>query len=209
MFQDRFDAARQLVAKLQDYKNNTNVVVLAIPRGGLELGSVLAKELHVPLDVVLVKKIGFPLNPEYAIGAVGLTHEIINHGVEMNLSLVDYIKQEIPRLRELLKERAKQYHGEKKPISLHGKTVIIVDDGVATGSTLMAALAIIKQEEPAKIVVALPVGPRDTITKLQGQADEVVCVLVPQEFRGVGQFYRNFDQVEDAVAIKLFKDAQQ
>lgn len=208
MFEDRFDAARQLVQKLQQYKNNPNVIVIAIPRGGLELGSVLAKELQVPLDVIFTKKIGYPGNPEYAIGAVSLTHEIINHDFAEKPEFKNYIAEEIKKVRKLLQERAVIYRGNKPPINLTNKIVIVVDDGVATGSTLMATLLLIKEEKPQKIVVALPVAPKDTLEVLKEYTDEVICLEVPHMFFAVGQVYKKFNQVSDEEAIKLLREVQ-
>lgn len=208
-FKDRFDAARQLVPKLQHYADKPNTIIIAIPRGGLQLGSVLSHDLNLPLDIMLVKKIGYPGNSEYAIGAASLTHEVVNEEYAHNARFKEHIAQEIKSIRALLKERSELYRANRSACSLKDKTVIVVDDGVATGATLLASIELIKQEKPAKIVVALPVCPAGTLDILQQHVDEVVCLLVPRVFYGVGQFYEDFEQVDDKQAIYLLHKAKQ
>lgn len=206
MFEDRYDAAMQLVPKLKKYANQPNTIVLAVPRGGLQLGSVLARELHLPLDIILSKKIGYPGNPEYAIGAASLDSVIISPeftGPEFK----DYIQQETNKIRTLLQTRAAVYRAGMPPQDFVGKTVIVVDDGVATGSTLRATLELLAHAKTHKIVVALPVAPPTALTKISAQADEVVCLVAPEVFFGVGQFYHNFAQVDDTEAIELLHEA--
>lgn len=208
MFKDRFDAAHQLAHYLKQYANNPQALILAIPRGGLELGYVLARELHLPLDIILTKKIGYPGNPEYAIGAVSLHHVYVDPEFT-HPEFAEYIVEQSVNIRALLQERAKLYYKDKKPRSLANKIVIVVDDGVATGSTLLATIELIRQENPHKIIIALPVAPREAFAKLQRAADEVVCLQVPELFFSVGQFYQKFNQVEDQEAIRLFHEANQ
>lgn len=209
MFKDRFDAAYQLAQQLQPYAHNPEVIILAIPRGGIELGYVLARELHCPLDIILSKKIGYPGNPEYAIGAVSLKHIYVDPEFEHSPAFKHHIAEQATEIRALLQERATLYYKDKKPHSLTNKIVIVIDDGVATGSTLLATLQLIKEEKPSKIIVALPVAPRQALAKLERVADEVVCLQVPQLFFSVGQFYKNFNQVEDQEAIRLFHEVNQ
>lgn len=206
MFKDRFDAAEQLLPLLQNYKDQANTVVLAIPRGGLELGYVLARGLNVPLDVIFTKKIGMPGNPEYAIGAVSDLHVFLNSNFNIP-ELQDYIAHEVDSIRQIIQERIKKYRYSMPPFTIENKTVIVVDDGVATGSTLLATLALIKAYKPKKIVVALPVSSREAYTKIQKEADEVVCISAPASFMSVGQFYEHFDQVSDEEAIRLLHEA--
>lgn len=208
MFKDRFDAGYQLAARLKKYDKKADVIILAIPRGGLEVGSVLARELHAPLDVVLTKKIGFPGQPEYAIGAVSVSHVYLSPEFENDPYLKEYIAGETIRIRQLLEDRSKYYHENRNPVSIKNKIVIVVDDGVATGSTLLASLALIKQEKPKKIIVALPVSPAETLENIKQQVDEVVCLEVPIQFFGVGQVYHNFKQVADEEALRLLQEAQ-
>jgi predicted phosphoribosyltransferase len=207
-FSDRFTAAKELVEKLQKYKDDKNTVILAIPRGGLQIGYVLAKELNLPLDIVLTKKIGYPGNSEYAIGAVSLKSYIVEKSLLKSGKVThEYIEREVADIRKLLEERYKKYRGEKKPCEIKGKTVIITDDGVATGRTILAAIDLLREDKPEKIVIAVPVGPMDTLDELNSKADEVICVMVPQMFYAIGQFYRDFTQVEDEEAIKLLEEA--
>lgn len=207
MFNDRFDAARQLAPLLKQYKSDPNAIILAIPRGGLELGSVLAHKLHLPLDIILSKKIGFPGNPEAAIGAVSEKHVFVDERFKNIAQLQEYIAQEVTKIRTLLAQRNKQYREGMPPFTIQNKTVIVVDDGVATGNTLLATLALIKQYNPHKIIVALPVAPPDILQRLKEMADEVVCLEVPTYFISVGQFYKQFNQVDDQEAIRLLHEA--
>ncbi len=204
MFTNRFDAAHKLVEKLQKYKNNKDVVVLAIPRGGVQVGSIVAKELKVKLDIVLTKKISSPNNQEYAIGAVSLNRMFINE--EHTAISQEYISEEVKKIRERLQQRYRQYCVERKPTSLKHKIVIIADDGVATGSTMLAAIELVKREKPQKIIVAIPVGPGETIERLRTKADEMICLLIPDNFYAIGQFYIEFPQVEDEEAIRLLNE---
>lgn len=207
MFQDRFDAAQQLLPLLEKYNSQPNTVVLAIPRGGLELGYVLAKGLHLPLDVIFTKKIGFPLNPEYAMGAVSDLHVFVDAEFHDMPEIQDYIQQEVQKIRAVIKERNATYRKNMPPFNIEQKTVIVVDDGVATGSTLLATIALLREYNPLKIVVALPISSAEALKKIKEEADEVVCVQVPTHFQSVGQFYKKFDQVEDQEAIRLLHEA--
>ncbi len=207
MFKDRFDAAYQLAPYLKQYSNNPDAIILGIPRGGLQLGYVLARELHLPLDVILSKKIGYPGNPEYAIGAVSLQNIIISPDFVDIQELKGYIADQASQIRQLLQERNIKYRHNKPPLDLTNKIVIVVDDGVATGSTLLATLALIRQNKPQKIIVALPVAPPQALELIGQQADEVICLLRPHDFAGVGQFYQNFEQVDDQEAIRLLHEA--
>ncbi len=207
MFQTRYDAADQLLPLLEKYKNNPDAIIVAIPRGGLELGYVLAKKLCLPLDVIFTKKIGFPSNPEYAIGAASEKHIFLDSNFKNRPELQEYIAHEVATIRKIIKERNETYRKNMPPFSLQDKIVIIVDDGVATGNTLLITLALVKEYNPKKIVVALPVASKEALQKIKECADEVVCVEVPDVFYSVSQFYRNFEQVDDAQAIKLLRDA--
>ena len=209
MFKDRFDAAYQLVPYLKKYNNDHNAIVLAIPRGGLQLGSILAHELHLPLDIILTKKIGFPGNPEYAIGAASLQHIMVTKDFLDMPELRPYIAQQVAQIRKLLHKRSVEYRHNKPPLKLTNKIVIVVDDGVATGNTLMATLALIKQDKPQKIIVALPVAAPTALERLRQEVDEVICLQSPENFASVGQFYEHFDQVDDQEAIQLLHKANQ
>ncbi len=208
MYKDRFDAAEKLSKLLSKYKNAKNTVVLAIPRGGLEIGYVLAKNLNLPLDIIVVKKLGHPNNEEYAIGAVGKDEVSINEIALLTGSISpEYIKSEEKRLRSEVQERYSTYQGGKYAGSLKNKTVIICDDGIATGLTLSLCIEIIKKEKPKKIIVAVPVGPPDNIEKIRGIVNEVYCPIIPEVFSAIGAFYESFYQVKDKDAIELLKKA--
>jgi len=204
MFRDRIDAGLQLAEKLIKFKDE-NVVVLAIPRGGLPLGAIVAKALGAPLDVALTKKIGHPFHKEYAIGAVSLEGIILTEGIEVTKG---YIKEETSRIRKKLKERQDQYYKQRFPVNLKNKTVIIVDDGIATGNTLLATVELIGKQQPSKIIVAIPVVPSSAIRRLEvtPNVDEVICLQTPYNFQAVGQFYEEFNQVSDQEAIQLLEE---
>jgi predicted phosphoribosyltransferase len=200
MFRDRTDAGERLADALAQRGVEADVV-LAIPRGGLPLGRIVADRLDVPLDVVVAKKIGAPHNPELAIGAVAE-----NGALWLNQSLIDnvgvheqYVEDERAAVSEAASEKARRYRQGPSP-DLSGKRVVVVDDGVATGATMRACLQHVRDERPASVVVAVPVGPRDSIEELREFADEVVALETPGAFSAVGAYFENFDQVSDAEA---------
>lgn len=205
MFKDRIDAGLQLAEKLKRYKDKENVVILAIPRGGLPLGAIVAKSLNAKLDVALSKKIGHPFNKEFAIGAVSLNNIILDDDIEISIS---YIEKEKKRLREKLKKRLAQYYRNRSPIALKDKIVVIIDDGIATGNTIRVTAQLVYDRRPEKIVIAIPVAPKSTVQKLNlaSYIDEVVCLETPFNFQAVGQFYMDFDQVSDEEAIKILEE---
>ncbi|OFY85195.1 MAG: phosphoribosyltransferase [Bacteroidetes bacterium RIFCSPLOWO2_12_FULL_35_15] len=200
MFENRLDAASKLAEKLSRYKN-TDAVVLAIPRGGVTIGKKIADELNIPLEIILSKKIGHPRNPEFAIGSVSELGMVVNDDL-MNIS-TDYIQNEAARLQLQLKERYKLFMGDRKPSDLKNKIVILVDDGIATGNTILATINMIKKKFPKKLVVAVPVAPPDTARKINKEVDELICLLTPGDFYAVGQFYEDFSQVTDEEVIKM------
>lgn len=193
MFRDRLEAGLMLAVKLEKYKKDPGIV-LAIPRGGVPVAYIVAKELGVPLEVILTKKIGHPLNKEYAIGAASLNDYFITHG---NGVPETYIQQELEGIRTRLKEMYKKFMGDKSPEKLEGKTVIVIDDGMATGNTMLATVNILRKSRPGKIVIAVPVASKNAVNKLANKVDEVIAILVPEEFYGVGAFYEDFAQVTD------------
>ena len=201
MFKDRIDAGTQLKEKLLKFKDE-NMVVLAIPRGGLPIGAIVAKALMTPLDVALTKKIGHPNNKEYAIGAVSLEDTVLTEAKGVTKG---YINEETIRIRKKLQQRHNQYYKKRSPQSIKDKTVIIVDDGIATGNTLLATIELVSKQNPKKIIVAIPVAPNSAIKKLEStqKVDEVICLRVPYNFQAVGQFYTTFDQVTDEEAISI------
>ncbi|ULQ53320.1 phosphoribosyltransferase [Flavihumibacter fluvii] len=193
MFRDRKAAGIDLAKKLTEYRHDPGIV-LAVPRGGVPVAYAVAKELDFPMDLVLTKKIGHPLNREYAIGAASLTdYFVVPHDDVSD----EYIEKELLRVRTRLKEMQVRFRGDRAPEKLEGKTVIIVDDGIATGNTILGTVRLLKKSHPAKIIIAVPVASRSAIHKLSKEADAVISLLVPTEFFGVGAFYENFEQVSD------------
>ncbi|HWC53743.1 MAG TPA: phosphoribosyltransferase family protein [Chitinophagaceae bacterium] len=197
MFRNRTEAGMLLALRLQKYQNDPGVI-LAVPRGGVPVAYEVAKELGFPLEVILTKKIGHPMNPEYAIGAASLSdYFVVPHD---NVSQ-DYIDNEVLKIRKKLKEMYVKFMGNKEPEDLKGKTVIVIDDGVATGNTLLSTIDVIRKSDPAKIVIAVPVAPESAVSKLSKAVDDVVVVMIPESFYGVGSFYEDFEQVNDEEVI--------
>lgn len=193
MFLNRIEAGVLLAAKLKKYKNDPGIV-LAVPRGGVPVAYAVAKELNFPVEVILTKKIGHPMNKEYAIGAASLTdYFVVPHE---NVSQ-EYIEQELQKIRKTLREMDTRFRGNTVPVNLKDKTVIVIDDGIATGNTLMAIIHVLRKSNPGKIIIGVPVASRSAVVKLSEVADEVVAVLIPDKFHGVGAFYEDFEQVSN------------
>ena len=197
---DRKDAALRLANELKKYKD-TDTIVLAIPRGGVPIGYFIAQKLNVPLEIILSKKIGHPNNPEYAIGSVSLQGVVVDEN--FSIMFKDYINQETKRILNDLKLKFAIYMGNHKPADLFNKTVIIVDDGIATGNTMTATILTVKKSNPKEIIVAVPVSPKDTASEMKELVDEFICLYEAEEFFGVGQFYDEFTQVSDEEVIRL------
>lgn len=199
MLRDRQEAGERLATKLLRYRD-LHPVVLALPRGGVPVAAKIARGLGVPLDVLIVRKIGAPENPEYGLGA--LVEDGTRYLDETRVREAGYTLHDLePTIAEELAEitrRARAYRGDRARTPLRDRVVILVDDGVATGGTLRAAIRSVRSEHPRRVVVALGVSPRDTLRRLEQEADEVVAVLVPDLFFAVGEWYRRFDQVSDA-----------
>lgn len=193
MFRNRIEAGLMLASKLRKYKNDPGVV-LAIPRGGVPVAYAVAKELGLPIELILTKKIGHPMNKEYAIGAASLNDYFIIAHEDVS---EEYIQQELITIRNRLKEMYKRFMGDTEPQHLQGKTVIVIDDGIATGNTLLGTIRVLQKSNPAKIIIGVPVASRSAVEKLSKEVDEVVAVIIPQEFYGVGAFYEDFTQVSD------------
>lgn len=200
IFPDRETAGQALARRLVE-KGYAEPVVFALPRGGLPVAAEAARALGAPLDILLVQKIGLPSQPELAIGAVvdGDQPEVVVN--EMMQSLVDRDREEFEalkgrELREIERRRALYMKG-RAPVAAEGKTAIVIDDGLATGATARAALRALRRRNPAKVVLAVPVAPPDTLAALEPECDEIVCLETPSEFYGVGQFYRHFPQIGD------------
>ncbi|MFI5185126.1 MAG: phosphoribosyltransferase [Chitinophagales bacterium] len=197
MFHDRIDAGLQLAKKLRKYKDSPGII-LAVPRGGVVVAYTVAKELDLPMDLILVKKLGHPMNKEYAIGAVSLTDEFVipDPGASQ-----EYVDEEIDRIRRSLKKMYPKFSEDEEVKDWKGKTIIVIDDGIATGNTLLVTVRMLKKKEPSKIVIAVPVASADAIQKLSKEVDDVVSVLEPEIFSGVDSFYENFEQVTDNEVI--------
>ncbi len=206
MFQDRADAARRLAARLQAYQGQ-NPLVLAIPRGAVPMGRVIAQQLGGELDVVLARKLHAPFLPEVAVGAVdesGWTY-VSPHAGRLGADS-DYVAQETRTQLQALRARRALYTPIRAPIDPAGRTVIVVDDGLATGATMVAALHGLRARHPARLVCAVSVASPEALALVRPLADEVVCLEAPPDFEAVGQFYRDFTQVEDDEVIRLLKD---
>ncbi|MBL7963501.1 MAG: phosphoribosyltransferase [Flavobacteriales bacterium] len=202
-FIDRTEAGALLAKELEAYRS-TDALVLAIPRGGVAVGHAVAIALDLPLDIVLAKKIGHPMNPEYAIGAVSPEAVSVEQLPDVPAS---YVEHEVTRIRAQMQERAHQYRGQRPPPRMKDRTLIVVDDGVATGHTLLAILGLLRKQQPARIVVAMPVVPASFVRKARIHADEFVCLLAPHNFRAVGQFYEDFMPVENDEVVHLLNHA--
>ena len=206
-FNDRIDAGRQLARYLAAYADREDTVVLGIPRGGVPVAFEVANALHAPLDIFLSRKLGTPANEELAFGAVAaegdryLDREIIRH---MSIS-DEQIETITERTRQLIEERAGLYRGGRAPVPVAGKIVILVDDGIATGASISAAIHALRQRRPRRLVVASPVAPASTCSRLQREADTVIVAHSPEEFHAVGQFYRDFAQTTDSEVIDLLR----
>ncbi len=208
MFLDREEAAIRLLRKLAAYRGCRDAVVLAVPRGGLPIGGVLARGLSLTLDVILTKKIGHPANPEFAIGAVGLTDQTVDEELARREGIsARWLSEEIARIRAGLRERYRLYRGEQLPPSFAGMTVILTDDGAATGRTLTVAIDFLRREDAARIVVALPVAPPETVELLRSRADEVICLETPSNFLAISQSYEDFSPVADEAAVSILRGA--
>ena len=203
-FSNRVDAGKRLASALTDFSGK-NGIVLAIPRGGVVVGFEIARALVLPLDVIIPRKIGAPGNPELAIGAVTedgtaiLDYNLINY---LDVSQ-EYIVKESERQKQEIRRRLKTYRQEVPYPTLKGLKVILVDDGIATGSTMKAALASVKNKGAANVTVAVPVGPPSTIEELEKTADKVICLYTPEYFQAIGQFYADFSQTTDEEVIQL------
>ena len=206
MFSDRVDAGKRLASTLRDYAGR-DAIVLAIPRGGVVVGYEVAHTLQLQLDIIVPRKIGAPQNPELAIGAVTEDGSIMldQRLIEYLRVPNSYIEKECKRQRLEIKRRLKLYRGDIPYPNLKGRDVIIVDDGIATGATIKAALTSIRKKDPKLIVIATPVAPPSTIKELKRDADHVVCISTPEHFFAIGQFYRDFPQNSDEEVKRLLQ----
>lgn len=208
MFRDRTGAAVRLADRLKTYQGQ-HPLVLAIPRGAVPMGKLIADELGGELDVVLVRKLRAPNQPELAIGAVNESGwTFVADYAEIYGASADYLEAEKQTQLATLRQRRAQYTPVRAPLDPKGRIVIVVDDGLATGATMRAALQAVRASHPARLICAVPVSPPDTLSKMAALADEVVCLETPYSFQAVGQFYQHFPQVTDAEVIEVLERAQ-
>ena len=208
LFKNRIEAGQALAAALEKFNEAKRTVVLGLPRGGVVVACEVAKALHLPLDVIVPRKIGAPDNPELAIGAIA------GNGVVLDKELIsllnvpeEYIRSEIERQQKEAKRRLALFRKGQKDQDWAGWTAILVDDGIATGSTMRASISALKKMHASKIVVAVPVGPPDTIENLKLEVDEIICLYTPSSFMAVGQFYDRFPQTSDEEVVDLLRSA--
>jgi putative phosphoribosyl transferase len=209
LFRDRYEAGKYLARKLISYANRDDVIVLALPRGGVPVAFEVAKALHAPLDVFLVRKLGLPGHEELAMGAIASGGvRVLNDDVVRRLQ-VPYrvIDRVIAKERQELQRRELLYRGDRPAADLCGRIVILIDDGLATGSTMRAAIAAVRQKKPARVIVAVPVGAPETCAEFQNEADEAICAEMPEPFYAVGVWYGDFSQTTDQEVRNLLRHA--
>lgn len=210
-FKDRREAGKFLADKLQEYANRDDVLVLALPRGGAPVAYEVAEALDAPLDVFVVRKLGVPGHEELAMGAIasGGTR-VLNRDVVMGAGIDnDEIDRVAARERQELRRREQTYRDNRAAPEIEGKTVILVDDGLATGATMWAAVVALRQLDPAQIVVAVPTAPPETCAEFEDEVDRIVCGITPEAFGGVGRWYQNFAQTTDDQVRDLLRQAAQ
>jgi putative phosphoribosyl transferase len=206
-FANRHQAGRVLAELLEPYRSHENLIVLALPRGGVAVGFEVAHALQAPLDVFVVRKLGMPGHEEYAMGAIASGGvRVMNPSPGLRVS-PEAMAAVVAREQDELTRRELLYRAGKPAAAIRGRTVIVVDDGLATGSTMRAAVSAIRQQRPAQLVVAVPVGAEDTCEQLRREADDVVCAATPRPFRAVGLWYRDFPQAGDDEVRKLLDEA--
>ena len=209
IFANRTEAGQQLALRLRKYANRVDVIVLGAPRGGVPVAFEVATQLRVPLDVFVLRKLGVPGREEFAFGAIASGGvRIVDRDTVEGLGITGLDIERVTRAEEKeLERRERAYRGGRPPLDVNGLTVILVDDGIATGSSMRAATRALRQMKPARIVIAVPVAPRSTCNRLQFEADELVCLEMPEPFYGVGQFYDDFSQVSDEEVKDLVDNA--
>lgn len=209
-YRDRYEAGHALAERLRPYAGRDDVIVLALPRGGVPVGFEVAHELGLPLDLFLVRKLGAPGHEELAMGAIATGGaQLLNHDVVRTLHIsADDVEAAIHREQIELDRRERAYRGDRPPPVVEGRTVLIVDDGLATGATMRVAVHALRMENPARIVVAVPVGAAETCDAIAAEADEVVCARTPEPFYAVGMWYQQFDQTSDAEVRDLLAESR-
>ncbi|MBI2099402.1 phosphoribosyltransferase [Candidatus Uhrbacteria bacterium] len=208
IFKDRVEAGKKLAAALEKYNRSPEAVILGLPRGGAVVAAEAAKLLNLPLDIIVPRKIGAEFNPEYAIGAITETGETIWNEEERQNADPEYLKRIIKEEQAEAMRRLNAYRGARLPRDIKNKIAILVDDGVATGLTMRAAIKTARAERPKKIVVAVPHGAGDSMEIIKKEANEIIVLFTPAVYGAVGQFYESFEQVEDNIVINLLKQAE-
>jgi len=210
IFKNRQEAGQKLAEKLKEFKSQKNTIILALPRGGVVTAFEIAKELNLPLDLVIPRKIGAPDNEEYAIGAITETGEgIFNQEAIDSLSVSkEYLDKKVAAEKKEATRRLKTYRQDRPALNLKNKTVIIVDDGIATGLTMRAAIKSVKEKKAKKVIVAVPVSAQDSLKIIEKEVDQVICLDAPLFFGAVGAFYRDFGQTTDEEVIELMKKSK-
>lgn len=207
-FEDRVEAGQILASQLRAYADRVDVVVLALPRGGVPVGFEIAQALRAPLDVMIVRKLGVPGHEELALGAIASGFRVLNERLVEDLALSPGVIESIARRQQVeLERREKLYRGDRPPMDVAKQVAILVDDGIATGSTMRAAIQALRQQEPARIVVAVPVAPPPVCEEMEGMVDELVCLAQPAGFFAVGQWYRDFSETSDQQVRNLLDRA--
>lgn len=211
IYDNRQQAGQRLADALEYLKGEENLIVIALPRGGVPVGYQIARRIGAPLDLVVPRKVGAPHNQEFAIGAVAEPDiRVMNErAIEMYNIAPEYLEKEIENQMEEIKRRKEKYRGNRPDINLTNKKVVLVDDGIATGLTMLAAIRAIKFQRPEELILAVPVAPPDTVDWLQEEVDQVVCLVYPEPFGAVGQFYYDFTQVSDQEVIQLLDERKQ
>jgi putative phosphoribosyl transferase len=205
IFKNRHEAGIKLAAKLEKYRAQPQTVVMGLARGGVVVAHAVAQVLHLPLDVIVIRKVGAPDQEELAIGAVDEEGDgFLNQGIIRTLNISpEYVQKEVEHQKKVAQERAALYRKGKKKTDIQGKTLIVVDDGIATGASVRAALLGLKKKGAAKIVLAVPVAAADSLKSLSKEVSETVCLYDPSDFMAVGQFYQKFDQTSDDEVMEL------
>jgi putative phosphoribosyl transferase len=209
LFKDRRDAGKQLAQELSAYAGRSDVIVLALPRGGVPVAYEVARALNAPLDIFIVRKLGLPGHEELAIGAIASGGiQVLNEDIVRALNIPQAMIDAVAK-RELqeLERRERAYRGNRPPPDVHGHTVILVDDGLATGASMRAAVAALRAQNPARIVVAVPTAAPETCEAFESEVDEIVCAMTPEPFYGVGRWYEDFSQTTDEEVRALLEEA--
>jgi len=211
IFADRTEAGRRLANKLPGYQDRRDALVLGVPRGGVVVAFEVASALHLPMDIFVSRKLGVPGREELAFGAIASGNvRVLDREIVQGLEITEQQIEEVTRTARIELERREQlYRGSRPPLVLEGRTAILIDDGIATGSSMLAAIRALRHLQPARLVVAVPVAPQATCSRLRREVDELVCLETPKFFYAIGQFYDDFSQVTDEEVTELLRLAPQ